>query len=344
MDLLSSLGLTSSTPDPAAFLNQKEVSGQLDMAKTAASSTLTGINFAIDSAKSAGISSNYISVLESLKEKAQTLTDATNKTPAQIEADRVKVEQELAKAKAEQDAATRQNELKAVQEAVTAIAAERTLVETNTTFPADLKTSVQALDTSAKASLAAVQKAIAAKEDLPSTVETGASLSASLKDLQARRTDIENNTSTGGVRALQTGIRWVALGIMILTLVASALLGGSIIANAYITEVFWGIRLYYFIYGALGFPLSLLYGAIRPPVWQAGLLPWSGEESPQVILGNVPRSTMSKLFSYRIFRQNEVDKAGEASLEQSKSLLRWSSVAAIVSSILSILGYVWIVA
>ncbi len=344
MDLLSSLGLTSSTPDPTAFLNQKEVTDQLAQARASVSSTLGGISFAIDTAKSMGISHTALTSLENLQKRASTLADSTTLTPAQIEAQRVALEQDLAKVKGEQEELIRQTELRAVQTAATAIAAERKLVEGSTTLPADLKTSIQALDTSAKASLAAVQRSIATKQTLPSDVETGASLSASLTELQAKRTDIENKTSTGGMRALQTGIRWVALGIMILTLVASALLGGSVIANAYIHEVFWGIRLYYFIYGALGFPLSLLYGAIRPPVWQAGLLPWSGEESPKVILGKEPRSTMSKLFSYRIFRQNEVDQAGQDTLNRSKSLLRWSSIAAIFASIASIVGYTWVVA
>jgi hypothetical protein len=347
MDILSSLGLSSSTPDPTAFINQKEVTDQLTQARASVSSTLGGISFAIDAAKSLGVSPASLSSLESLQKRASALADSSTLTPAQIEAERVAVEQDLATVKAEQEGLIRQTELRDVQAAASNIVAERRLVDADSSLPAELKASIKALDESAKAAESAVQRAVSAKQAIPSDVETAASLTFSLQNLKNEREDIVNKTSTWATRFMKRGIYWTVFGFMILTLVVSALLGGSVLSNAYINESFWGIRLYYFVYGVLGFPLSLLYGAIRPPVWQSTLLPWHLEQNPNAVVGIEERSTMSKLFSYHPFSPNELgQKVGTQTrqeiLVKSQSLLRWSSLSGLLASIVAVLGYVYI--
>lgn len=343
-DLLSSIGLTSGTPDPTAFLKQKEVSDQLNQAKSAATSTLGTIGFALDAAKGAGISPSLVSNLETLKAKATTLTEATNMTPAQMEAERTKLELEFAKTKAAKEEAERVARLTQIQDVLPKIAAERKLVEADATLPADMKDAIRVLDETGQKALKATQEAVTKKQEIPPTVETGNALADTLQDLIRKREMFENKTPSGGSRGLREGLRKGALAIMILVLIAAAVLGGSVLANTFIDEVFWGIRLYYFIYGAIGFPLSLLYGVIRPPVWQATILPWTMVEDPNA-------SGISSAFSYHLFTAEELDQLvgtppipRKDVLERSRSVLRWMSLGGLLASATAVGIYVSMVA
>ncbi len=55
--------------------------------------------------------------------------------------------------------------------------------------------------------------------------------------------------------------------------VIGAILGGIILSNHFVAESFWGIKLYYFIYGAAFFPGSLAFGLFSPPYWHATVAP-----------------------------------------------------------------------
>jgi hypothetical protein len=330
-DFLSAVGLTTATPDPSDFLKQKEVTGQIDQARADANTTLGTVSFALDAAETFGVSSTSLSSLRGLQDRAKKLIDTTNMTPAQMEAERTRIEQDLAKLKVEQEKLAREAEFKAVKEAASAITSERKKIDGDTTLPADLKASAKTLDEQAQASFQAVQKAVNANQEIPSTVQTGASLQSSLESLQSQRETTENATSSGGARAFKQARRWVFLGFMVLSFLVSAIIGGSVLANTFIDEVFWGIRLYYFLYGAIGFPLSLLYGIIRPPVWQSKISPWTLEQDPNTV--------GSSFFSYHLFSAEELGPRTET-LEQSRSMLRWSSLAALTLSSLTAFAYI----
>jgi hypothetical protein len=249
-----------------------------------------------------------------------------------MEAERSRIEQDLAKVKAEQDELGRQAELRSVKDLLATISSERAQIIADSTLPADLGTSAKGLEERAKASLDAVQKAVNAKQELPSTVDTAATLTAALQSLKDQREDAENKTSAGLTGILRTGKRWGKLGLIAIILLGSAILGGSIVANAFVDEVFWGIRLYYFVYGALGFPLSLLYGIIRPPIWQATILPWSLDENPDVVFS-------TNYFSYHLFTEEELTQAPPSGtvprttlLESGRAMLRWLSMGGLISS------------
>ena len=166
-------------------------------------------------------------------------------------------------------------------------------------------------------------------------METGEALQSALQGLQSQRQAIENKESSGGVRAARQALKWAAFAVIMICIFVAALLGGSVLSNAYVEEVFWGIRLYYFIYGFLFFPLSLLYGAIRPPVWQSTLIPWSLRQAPDA-------TTFSeRWFSYHIFSLEELQQqVGQPPaplmradiLERGRSMLRWFSVGGLLAA------------
>lgn len=324
--VLSTLGITAGVPDPTEFLKQKEVSSQLDEARSNVNSTLGTVSFALDAARTLGVPSAALSRLESIQESARSLSEATNLTPAQMEAKRAEIEQGLAKAKAEQETLTRAARLKAAEEVAAATAAERKAVEGDTTLPRTLADSLKQLDERCQAALKATQEAVAAKKDPADSVETPETLKTALTTLRDQRSTIENKESSGGVRGIRESVKWGVAALMILFLVAAAILGGVVLSNAYVEEVFWGIRLYYFVYGTLFFPLSLLYGAIKPPEWQSTIIPLSLREKPETV------SATERMFSYHLFTPEErAAQMGEgltydSLLQGSKSMLRWFSI------------------
>lgn len=341
--VLSTLGLTASVPDPTEFLKQKEVSSQLDEVRGNVNSTLGTVSFAIDAARALGVPASAVANLEGLQTKAKELSEATNLTPAQMEAKRAEIEQGLAKARTEQEALTRAAELSRAEEVAAAVAAERKKVEGDATLPRTLADSLKQLDERCQAALKAVREAVAAKKNPADSVETASALQSALDALITQRLTIENKENSGGVRAIQESVKWGVGGLMIFFIVGAALLGGIILSNIHYEEVFWGIRLYYFIYGTLFFPLSLLYGVWKPPVWQSTLIPWT-------VRTEVDATTSTeRLFSYHIY--TEPERSAEISpgikrgdiLEKGRAMLRWFSLAGLVLTGVAggVLGYLF---
>jgi hypothetical protein len=341
--VLSTLGLTASVPDPTELLKQREVSSQLEEVRGSVNSTLGTVGFAIEAARVLGVPPSAVSNLEGLQKRAEELSQATNLTPAQMEAKRAEIEQGLATARAEQEALTRAAELSRAEEVAAAVAAERKRVEGDATLPRTLADSLKQLDERCQAALKAVLEAVAAKKNPADSVETASALQSALDALVSERLAVENKENSGGVRAIEESIKWGAGGLMIFFIVGAALLGGIVLSNTHYEEVFWGIRLYYFIYGTLFFPLSLLYGVWKPPVWQSTLIPWT-------VRTEVDAATSSeRLFSYHIYTEPERVaeiapglKRGDI-LERGRSMLRWFSLAGLVLTGVAggVLGYLF---
>ena len=63
------------------------------------------------------------------------------------------------------------------------------------------------------------------------------------------------------------------LGLLYITVICGILLGGIATSNAYAADYFWAIKLFYFVYGAVGFPITLCMAAYHKPYWVSGLIP-----------------------------------------------------------------------
>lgn len=97
--------------------------------------------------------------------------------------------------------------------------------------------------------------------------------------------------------AARTAAAW-RTALVTAAIVIGGIVGGIITANAYIGERFWALKLYYFIYGAVFFPASLLYALIRPPFWQATFIPFYQRQGPTTA------SIAEWLFSYEPINQD----------------------------------------
>jgi hypothetical protein len=171
-----------------------------------------------------------------------------------------------------------------------------TAVRGDRTTSADLLTSFNNLLDRANASVKAAE---AKKEGFqvappPSPPAPAAPVIASadelmniLDDLNTRK-DAEENKEFNWNRFWKKMLRILMFCLLIVSCTTGALLGGIIVSNAYAADYFWGIKLYYFIFGAAFFPISVAYGAFKPPLWLATIAPLKSMVPRQVPTSAVP--------------------------------------------------------
>ena len=328
--ILAQLGITESTPDPSAFLNQKEVGSQLDTVKGDVRSTLDTVNTAIDAAKLVGLPESALSPLLSVKTQATDLLSA-NLSPAAMEAKRKALDDSLGKAKEKQDEIVRTQQATQVKDAADAIMKRVSEIKADATTSAPLIEKFQNLERRIKE---ASQKVIdAAQKGVAPVLDGLIGGVAALEELEGLNIEKENeeNKTFDPKRALKRVMKQVKKWMYILMIVCSALLGGIILSNVYAEEHFWGTKLFYFVYGAGFFPLSLLWGIARPPTWYATLFPGSMRPAAEAT------SMSERLFTYYGYTAADLESEPIASTVSSgKATLRNLSIASTVVLIVTV--------
>jgi len=84
---------------------------------------------------------------------------------------------------------------------------------------------------------------------------------------------VYENKEFNGWRLVKRAWRFASDYIYYILLFICAIFGGIIMSNTYIHETFLPIRIYYFFYGTVFFPISLIYGIMNPPEWNATIFP-----------------------------------------------------------------------
>lgn len=260
--VMSMLGLSSSAADPSKYLNQTTVTGQTSAALSALKGTAGSIGSALNLAKQVpGIPPGVIDSLQSLNTDSTALVSkASTMGPEAIEKERATLDARLVTIQTNVASEEASAKRRAYDEAVTSVMARVKTVNADSTVPADMK-----------AKFNAIQESIVA--DTEGTMTPDAILGA----LTAANEDllVSENKEFSSLRLLRrigatcfTGMYYMLFGLAIL-------FGGIIASNTYAREHFWGVKAYYFFYGAAFFPLTLLYGIVRPPHWYATIAPFS---------------------------------------------------------------------
>lgn len=84
---------------------------------------------------------------------------------------------------------------------------------------------------------------------------------------------VHEDKEFSGWRLIKRAWRFSSDYIYYILLLITAFFGGIILSNVYIEESYLPIRLYYFFYGTAFFPISLMYGIVNPPEWNATIFP-----------------------------------------------------------------------
>lgn len=287
-DLFAAIGL-SSTPDPKQYTDQKEVAAQLTDAKSNMQGLLSTVNLASTGLSFIpGIPADLTESMNALQSQTQTLVTSTTATPTELATNQQKIEKKLDDINAQKDIIIQQN---IVNELIAAVGAvDKRVVEVNadkTTSP-ELFASYKKLRTDSQLSLLAAQKKLTflktKKEGFQSMSTPAAAAAAEQEMLTA-----DEILSQLGILNLQKEdeedkeFSWGRFGgriwgtilnvLFYVSVSIGGLLGGIVLSNTFMDSGYWGTRIFYFIYGVAIFPVILLYGLIKPPIWRSTILP-----------------------------------------------------------------------
>ena len=272
--LLASLGLTNTAaPDPSAYTNIQAEATNLTSAKTAMSDTISNIGLALNAADLANIDPTYTNALKSLQTEAMSIL-SSNMTSAQIAAKTADLSKKLQVAQVQQVEAVKKGTVDALTTATKTVSDRVAVVAADKTTSPELLKEYKQLLTDANAAVAEAKKPSTGSAGSGSDIvyKTPEELLAILDDLDTKK-DAEENKEFNWSRFYKKILRITMYCLLFVSVGFGMLLGGIAASNAYAADYFWAIKLFYFVYGAVGFPITLSMAAYYKPYWVSGLIP-----------------------------------------------------------------------
>jgi hypothetical protein len=298
--ILNTLGLGA--PDPASYTNAATMANQQKEAVGNLQTTVSTANTALTFAKTAGVSSDVLTKLQTTVSEGNTLLSrAGTMTPAELEAQRAKLESNAIAAQFAAIQDQYNTQLKELRDILPSIRTRVNDIREDKSTSAGLVSEYNSLLNDLSGSIALLvasppiytvtRGGFGPASGSGSGSGSGSSnayvipTTSTAKDYQARldtldgKKEKEEGTGYTWTRMWRTFKHWVSTylypAFIWILVFSSAILGGIIISNAYVEveQAYLGNRLFYFIYGALGFPISIAYGCFKPPFWVAGLFP-----------------------------------------------------------------------
>lgn len=278
-DFLQAVGLVAAPPtDPKQLQDQQQITQQTSILRTQLRSVLSSVDFAIQGASLAGLSTTG---LESLKKDISATATSVTLSPAELEKKRAAYEAEFDKIKDEQGKVIKQKQETDLQAVLDTITARNKEISADTKASDEIKRRFNELQQKAEYALKILKAPPTTTPPDPAPLSTDQLQNelAILNIDKAKEEDQEFSWSRFFKRIFyQTRTyfwyTFIAIG---------ALLGGIFASNLYINEPFWLMRSYYFIYGATFFPLAMLYTLFRPPVIFSTIIPLFQREAKDVL-------------------------------------------------------------
>lgn len=298
--ILNTLGLGA--PDPASYTNAATMASQQTQAVGSLQATIASASAALSFATTAGVSSSVLTKLKSVVSEGNTLiSQAATMPAAKLEAARAKIESNAIAAQfaAIQDQYTStltglQKEIPIIQARVTDIREDKStsagLLSEYNTLLSDISGSISLLNASPPVYIprtapgSSGSSGSSAAYAIPTT-PSGADYQARLDTLDGKK-ETEEGSGYSFSRLWRMFKYWVNTylypAFVSILAFSAMILGGIIMSNAYVEveKGFVGNRLFYFVYGALGFPISIVYACFKTPFWVAGLFPAKPRVNP----------------------------------------------------------------
>lgn len=318
-DLLASLGIVSGPPDPKKLENQKEVAQQTNEVKDQIKGLLGSLGIVSQTAKLAGINTASI---DALQKQADELVKNTTLSPDQLEKKRAELEKKFEIEKAEQEEAAKKAIEAKLQDALKAIEDRTTSAISDGGTSEGLRKRFEILLEDAKYSLKTFQDALVTPPTTPPvpTPKTSEALMDELEILNLDKEKEEDSTFNLG-RLVKRSLLQVKTYFFYILFGFGLLIGGSFCSNMYALEKFIGIRLYYYIYGALLFPLVILWSIFSPPYLHSIVAPIL--EVPSIN----PDNRLDSLFSFeRVTADQQELKLGSSKTTARVTAIAYTSV------------------
>jgi hypothetical protein len=112
--------------------------------------------------------------------------------------------------------------------------------------------------------------------------------------------------------------------------IISLLLGAIVSTNTHIRYDYFPIRLFYFVYGAVFFPIVVLYGAIFPPEWTCTFLPLLNYKEDSYGEGNMFTKMFKNIIGYRL-----ATPAEERTNDEQKEINLWQLILRVLCALSS---------
>jgi hypothetical protein len=263
--VFQALGLSSSTPSPDAYNNQIAEDENLKSARSNCETLKSTLCLAVNIGKLSGVDTT------TMQARCDDITALckSNLSSAEI-AQKTK---EFALAAKDTRASTLADQKKGLTEILTKTTARVATVKANNNIPAELVAKYTALNDEVVKGLDAIKATDPLDETKPlPVIRSAEEILITLDDLDNEYEEVLTKTANTG-RRLWNRLRSAMPYITIVFVILGAILGGIILANKNVSEPFWLLKIYYFVYGAGLFPISLMTGAYSPPEWKSGLIP-----------------------------------------------------------------------
>lgn len=278
---LSALGI--SAPDPSAYNNIKLENSNLSEATNEMKSTVSSIDLVLSGADLVGLSPSYTDSVKSLRDQANTALNS-NMSSAQLAAKNKEISDKLKASKIQQLQQRQTDLIAGITAAKDKISARVAEINADKSSSPEIKAKFKELLDTANKTLTVVKakkintegfqtSGTTPKPDVPEPpVLTSDDLLNMLEELDTLK-ETEENKTFNWQRFGNKVIRYSMFFLFYISIITGSLLGGIILSNVYAEDYFSAIKIFYFIYGAIFFPFSLLYGAIKPPLWHAKIAP-----------------------------------------------------------------------
>jgi hypothetical protein len=118
--------------------------------------------------------------------------------------------------------------------------------------------------------------------------------------------------------------------IVVCFTIISLLLGAIVSTNTHIRYDYFPIRLFYFIYGAVFFPIVVLYGAIFPPEWICTFVPLINYKEDAYGEGNIFTKMFKNIIGYRL-----ATPAEERTTDEQNEINLWKMILRVLCALSS---------
>jgi hypothetical protein len=304
-DFLKSIGIVSSPADPAALLNQKEVDSQTQTIKTQLTSLFNSIDLSAKTGQLLGVPQAYVDKLNTLRGKTKSYIDMPNISPTELYNKLKGLDAEYKGLLTTQEKNIDNARLEKSRKAVDTVRARVKEIEADSTTSSGLREEYRTLLVDAEDNLKKMEVALAAAREVQvAAVKEGFQAAAGATDTQSVLStlfpkipmspsffetspatildrlevlDLKKQDEESKVFSIARAVkRWSILVNRILwfiTICIGSLLGGIMLTNFYVDEPFWGIKIFYFLVGAVLYPFVLLASVIKPPFYHSYLIP-----------------------------------------------------------------------
>jgi len=316
--VLQSLGL--GPPNPAAYSDASAVASQQTAAIGGLQSTVASASTALSFAKTAGVSSTTLDSLQGLTTQGNTLmSQAATMNPATLATKTASLNSQLMVAQFNALNEQYQKTLTDTKTIAATIKTRVTAVRADSTTSAGLLSQYETLLKDVDKSVALLLASPPAYTVTPSSGSsgTGGSVSSYVVPTVPTVDEYQSRLDTlDGLKEKEQGSgytfsrmwrifkHWCFVylykSLLAMFMISSFIFAGIISSNAYVSSdpMYLPNRLFYFIYGAIAFPITIISACIKPPFWVAGIFPAYVRAAPApAAVPEVPPIQSGGLFS-----------------------------------------------